>query len=206
MVWKLVPQNERLCQQLGSCFLDISLLPVFVIPLILTAILYSGPLVVLTDTYTWTEFKTHLSEEFSLNDVVFIRNYIVAPVSEDYIFRAVMVCLLREVSNNYLFLILASSLVFSLAHSHHYFFQRIQGDVKISEREWVFQMTYTFLFGCYCCLFYLKTGSFLTPALLHAFCNFMGFPDLDLLLSNKRYFRATVGGFICWILAMYLYI
>ena len=208
LVWMFVPREdgERLCDQLGSCIHEISFMSVFVIPLIITAILYLGPLVVLKDTYTLSEFKDHLREEFSPTDLTFLRNYVVAPISEDFIFRAVMVSFMRGISLNPWFLTLGTSIIFSLGHSHHYFFQRYQGDMTVSVNEWMFQLMYTFLFGCYCCMFYLKTGSFLTPVILHSFCNFMGFPDIDTLYSRSKYWRATIAGAVAWLIIINIYL
>ena len=199
LVWFLVPpkNNEKLCQQLGSCILQIDPLQVIVIPLLISCVLFMGPLVVLFDTYTWSEFKVHIVEELCPMDLMFLRNYVVAPFSEEFIFRAVMVCIMKEMSHNSWFIVITTSLIFSFAHSHHYIFQKVQ-DITLSLYDWLFQMMYTFVFGCICCAFYLKTGSFLTPVVLHVFCNFMGFPDVDTLYSKTRYWRFAITGVVSW--------
>ena len=51
----------------------------------------------------------------------------------------------------------------------------------------MFQFTYTTVFGMYSSYLFVRTGHFTAPFLVHAFCNFMGFPDFgDVVASEPR--------------------
>ena len=41
----------------------------------------------------------------------------------------------------------------------------------------LFQFAYTTIFGMYSAFLFIKTGHFAAPFIVHAYCNFMGFPD-----------------------------
>lgn len=168
-----------------------------VIPLSLTAILFLGPLVVFKDTYNWPEFVDYVKTEAS--DLQFVRNYIVAPLTEEFIFRGVLFALLGQ-SFPIWTSVIVSGILFSLAHSHHYFFQSIQGSDRISFKDNMFQMGYTFVFAVYCASLYLKSGTILSTIQIHIFCNFLGFPQLDVLLSDDWYKKASLIGLGSWLI------
>mmetsp|Transcript_43015 Transcript_43015/g.105155 ORF Transcript_43015/g.105155 Transcript_43015/m.105155 type:complete len:110 (+) Transcript_43015:130-459(+) len=46
--------------------------------------------------------------------------------------------------------------------------------------------TYTSLFGAFVCYIFLRTGQLLTAVAVHAFCNFMGFPDFVRICTHER--------------------
>jgi prenyl protein peptidase len=69
--------------------------------------------------------------------------------------------------------------IFGLAHVHHFYEFRITyphtpiiGTILRS----LLQFAYTTLFGGYVTFLFLRTGSLLSVVLVHAFCNWMGFP------------------------------
>ena len=41
----------------------------------------------------------------------------------------------------------------------------------------ILQFAYTTIFGMYSAFLFVKTGHFAAPFIVHAYCNFMGFPD-----------------------------
>ena len=43
--------------------------------------------------------------------------------------------------------------------------------------HYLFQFAYTTVFGMYSAFLFIKTGHFAAPFIVHAYCNFMGFPD-----------------------------
>lgn len=67
-----------------------------------------------------------------------------------------------------------------------------------------FQFAYTGIFGIYSAYLFAKTGHFIAPFIAHAFCNHMGFPDIQEVLlqqDNKKYIILScyVIGLIGWI-------
>lgn len=175
---------------------------VMIHPLLITASLFLGTLVVFKDTYTWSELKEVMAEE--IPDLIFFRNYVVAPLSEELIFRGVIFSLLSPIDNS-IVIVLISALLFSLSHSHHYFLQKLEGSEPMSLMSGIFQMSYTFVFGCYTGAFFSRTQSIFTTVTLHIFCNFCGFPDFDTLFSNKTYKISTLAGLGFWIISSILY-
>lgn len=205
LVHTFVPTGDRpFCSLVGACFHDTSIFDALLLPILITAILFMGPLVVLWHTYTWSEWLDLIREE--LIDLQSFRNYVIAPITEETIFRGVICAFLSMTLSNKWVILMISSYVFAVAHTHHYFFQSMQGLAEISAAAGLFQVVYTFLFGFYSGMFYLKTGSILTSIALHIFCNFMGFPDMDTLYSRSKYWSATVIGFSLWIILCPLYL
>ena len=172
-------------------------------PLSITAILFLGPLAVFKDTYNWREFVEYVKSETS--DLVFLRNYVVAPLTEEFIFRGILLAILGQSYSTWSS-IMVSGFLFSVAHSHHYFFQRIQRSGAIGFGDNLFQMLYTFVFAIYSSSLYLKTGTILTTIQIHIFCNFSGFPQLDTLLSDNWYKTATITGLASFLALYPLYL
>lgn len=187
--------SERLCDVLGICLWNTDWIAHVLLPLAVTSLFFLGPLVVFKDTYTWEELKQVMREE--IPDIVFVRNYIVAPITEELIFRSAIFSFLREWNNPWS-VVMTASAIFSIAHSHHYFLQKIQGYRSISLTSALIQLGYTFLFGCYSGSFFYKTHNLLSCVSLHIFCNFMGVPDIDTLYSSKNYWYTSLAGIGVW--------
>ena len=178
---------------------DKSLLP----SLTLTTFLFFGPLALLKDTYTFYEAKKELLSEMQL--VSFWRNYLIAPLAEEYVFRSVMTSLLSTSISSPLLMILISSFFFSLAHSHHYLLQSIQ-NTQLSYENAKSMLMMTMVFGCYSGTFFLKSRCLISSIACHIFCNFLGFPDFETLHSRKKWWYPTVVGVVLWSVAFPLYL
>ena len=127
-----------------------------------------------------------------------------APFSEEFTFRACMVpVLLGDLSSLYFPLItfacvlgyyshfwaiIISPLFFGVAHFHHMVERIRKGqDVMTSFLVSMFQFAYTTIFGMYSAFLFVKTGHFAAPFIVHAYCNFMGFPDfMEVVNSEPR--------------------
>ena len=60
-------------------------------------------------------------------------------------------------------------------------------DVMTSFLVSMFQFAYTTIFGMYSAFLFVKTGHFAAPFIVHAYCNFMGFPDfMEVVNSEPR--------------------
>lgn len=129
-----------------------------------------------------------------------VRNLLVAPVTEEAIFRGIVLAILLPFWSKTT-AILLSSFLFGLMHLHHCL-RSVLVTRRVCHRELVgslVQCTYTSLFGLYAALVYVTAGNLISPILLHAFCNLNGLPNFSLICSNKHYFLLTTIGFLVWL-------
>ncbi|KAM7289706.1 CAAX prenyl protease 2 isoform X1 [Ixodes scapularis] len=116
----------------------------------------------------------------NLKNLIWLRNHIVAPLSEEFTFRACMLPLLVPCLGQRA-AILICPLFFGV----------------------VFQFGYTTIFGAYSVYLFLRTGHFVAPFVAHAFCNHMGFPDMSEVFGYKQprlslLLLAFLGGLVAW--------
>ena len=121
-----------------------------------------------------------------------IKNLIIAPCLEEFIYR---VCLINMVIESGLMTpksaVYIMPLFFAVSHLHHSILDYFQKDTPFMRGMAIalFKLSYTEIFGIYSGLVYVRTGSIWPPIVLHAYCNYFGFPHFLVLLSNK--FRLT---------------
>lgn len=90
------------------------LVPAVLVAMVLVVVLYAGPLVQLATTKHWS-----LSEHVWCERVdICLRNYVVAPFAEEFVFRACMVPVLLP-HLGAMATVLLCPLFFGLAHMHH---------------------------------------------------------------------------------------
>eukprot|EP00118_Oscarella_pearsei_P009966 m.58936 g.58936 ORF g.58936 m.58936 type:complete len:284 (+) comp34846_c0_seq8:25-876(+) len=152
-----------------------------VYPLALTMILFLGPLSMIVadkDFYV----------DSSPRSFVWWRNFVIAPLSEEFVFRACMLPLLLPHLGS-VWSVLICPLFFGVAHLHHVREQLIQRRDLPASTVWlngVFQLCYTSVFGAYSAWLFIRTGHLIAPVICHAFCNFMGFPDFGRIYELPR--------------------
>jgi prenyl protein peptidase len=119
-----------------------------------------------------------------------IRNMVVAPVTEEIVFRGCMVPALLATGMTPLKTALVAPLFFGVAHAHHAILRFRQGErlgrVLIIT---LFQFTYTSLFGSYAAYALIRTGSVAAVVVSHAYCNWMGLPDMSFLQTRSPLYR-----------------
>lgn len=131
----------------------------------------------------------------------------VAPLSEEFTFRACMLPLLVQTFRPTV-AILITPLFFGIAHCHHLNEHLRQGMPKsLAIQTCLVQFTYTSIFGIYSAYLFLRTGHFVAPFIAHAFCNHMGLPDVQELFKQpqERYrwlSKLYVGGLVGWIVLL----
>ena len=138
-----------------------------VLPLLLTMVLFLGPLVMLWldgECDGWWSIPQGI-------DLQTVRNLIIGPISEEWVFRACMCPLLFGAGLGDASNVFTSGALFGLAHVHHIF------DADFSWAAVAVQFTYTSLFGAYSSYLFLRTGQLVGPVLAHAFCNSQGLPN-----------------------------
>ena len=161
------------------------------LPLLLTVILFTGPLVmawVERDRYTpWGEQLRELARDCTEPKAV--RNLLVGPLTEEWVFRACMCPLLYGAGFSDAANVFLSGGLFGLVHIHHVF------DARSSLAVVGVQFTYTSLFGAYSSYLFLRTGLLYGPVLAHAFCNSQGLPRFGDVPNHPRA-RLLSGAFV----------
>lgn len=154
-----------------------------VLPLLLTALAFAGPLAYLV-------YVDGLSSHgFPLGSLFFWRNYVVAPITEEFVFRSCMVPILTRQGFPFTTTVLMTPLFFGAAHLHHLRELLTFGGVDLPSalQMVMFQFMYTVVFGWYATYLLLRTRHLLGPILVHSFCNWMGFPPLVGLSNHPQH-------------------
>ena len=173
----------------------LSMLLATLLPLLLTMVLFIGPLFTAwIDRDEHSPLATQLRQRVQAADARTLRNLVVGPVSEEWVFRACMCPLLRGAGLSDSACVFTSGAVFGLAHVHHVF------DANAPWIAVAVQFTYTSLFGTYSSYLFLRSGMLYGAVLAHAFCNLMGLPDFGRAIDEKRTtgvaFVVGLGSFI----------
>ncbi|BES93467.1 caax prenyl protease [Nesidiocoris tenuis] len=194
-------ENRSIWQLLG--LRTSGLLSASTIPLMLTVFLFLGPIVVKLQNFETSVVLDRSYWTDNLTSIYWLRDHVVAPLSEELTFRASMLPLLVGCASPSTAVFVAP-LFFGVAHLHHVFGLVSSGvPLRNAALYSAFQLSYTTLFGAYSAFLFLRTGHFVSPFFAHAFCNFMGFPDFADVLSYdepKRSFTllAFLVGLVSW--------
>ncbi|KAL7312409.1 CAAX prenyl protease [Mucor circinelloides] len=156
-------------------------------PLLHTCMLFLGPLSVMffdqeLPFQRYFDFERDVT--MNLMSLLGQRNYIVAPLTEEFVFRSCMIAVLYQASYSKNYLIFVSPLYFGIAHLHHAWdnYNKLGRTRKAFQQALfssLFQFAYTTLFGWYASYLFIRMGSLWPPVLCHSFCNLMGFPDFS---------------------------
>ncbi|XP_001919229.3 CAAX prenyl protease 2 isoform X1 [Danio rerio] len=173
------------------------LIPAIILPLLLTMVLFLGPLIQLAMDCPWgfiDGMKVVVDPCFwslCLSDMRWLRNQVVAPLTEELVFRACMLPMLVPCAGPST-AIFTCPLFFGVAHFHHVIelLRFRQGTVSGIFLSAVFQFSYTAVFGAYTAFIFIRTGHLVGPVLCHSFCNYMGFPALNTALDHSQ--RLTI--------------
>uniref|UniRef100_A0A3B4TKN9 CAAX prenyl protease 2 n=1 Tax=Seriola dumerili TaxID=41447 RepID=A0A3B4TKN9_SERDU len=152
------------------------LIPAVILPLVLTMVLFLGPLMQLAMDCPWS-FMDGIRVAFDpwfwmlcFSDMRWLRNQVVAPLTEELVFRACMLPMLVPCAGPSI-AIFTCPLFFGVAHFHH-----------VIELLRFRQGTLSGIF--------LSAGHLMGPVLCHSFCNYMGFPAISTALEHPH--RLTV--------------
>ncbi|KAL6141769.1 hypothetical protein ACLB2K_060056 [Fragaria x ananassa] len=170
-----------------------------IFPLVLTALMYAGSLTFMSLLLMHSlgegvncrgglsfDYIKSISQEAVaslrsiVSSVMHWRNYVVAPVTEELVFRACMIPLLLCAGFQKNTVIFLCPVFFSLAHLNH-----LMDVYNKQQNNWTracmiigLQLGYTVVFGSYASFLFIRTGHFLAPVVAHMFCNIMGLPLL----------------------------
>lgn len=70
----------------------------------------------------------------------------------------------------------------------------------------VFQFAYTGIFGIYSAYLFARTAHFAAPFIAHVFCNHMGFPDIQNVITQSISKRIIIGTFYIVGLILWIYL
>lgn len=124
-----------------------------------------------------------------------LRYLVLAPLTEEIVFRACMVPVLADAAGMRPGRVsLTAPLFFGVAHAHHAALKLREG-YRLSQvlLGTAFQFAYTSVFGAYASYAYLRTRSLVAVTVCHAFCNCMGLPDLSFLSTGSPLYRYRMG-------------
>ncbi|XP_003389726.1 PREDICTED: CAAX prenyl protease 2-like [Amphimedon queenslandica] len=158
------------------------------IPFILIPLLYAGPIL---QTLTSEGLVNPLADE---RPDIILRNYVVAPLAEEVVFRGCMVpLLLPHLQSSWTIII--GPLFFGLAHIHHLIGRYLhEGEpLLLGIINALFQTTYTSLFGMFSSYLFIRTGHLVTPVLSHSLCNVLGLPNFIGLRQHKYRYLVSVA-------------
>ncbi|KAI9272090.1 hypothetical protein EDC94DRAFT_249321 [Helicostylum pulchrum] len=181
-------------------------------PLLLTMSLFLGPLSVMFFEQE-LPFQKHFSVERDLYSIFTTllgqRNYLVGPLTEEFVFRACMIAVLYQANYSTTFLIFVSPLYFGLAHLHHAWdiynkMGRTRRALNNALFSSLFQFVYTTLFGWYASYLFLRLGNIMAPVLCHSFCNIMGLPDFSGIQHQKKLHKLVI--YSCFPIGIWLFI
>eukprot|EP01102_Stenamoeba_stenopodia_P010545 TRINITY_DN3191_c0_g1_i3.p1 TRINITY_DN3191_c0_g1~~TRINITY_DN3191_c0_g1_i3.p1 ORF type:complete len:286 (+),score=48.94 TRINITY_DN3191_c0_g1_i3:335-1192(+) len=164
------------------------LVPALILPLLLTMILFAGPLVMsYYDGELAPEVLTFEAKK-GFADLMWWRNYVVGPAAEEWVFRACICPLLLCGGYSLSSIVLLSPLLFGFAHAHHFIESVFLKGVPATQAllETLFQLFYTTVFGIYSSFLFVRTGHVIGPVLAHTFCNLMGFPALGYIPGHPK--------------------
>lgn len=158
---------------------------------VLVLVLYVGPIM----AAIWSnEGGASLLEplENERRDVM-LRNFVVAPLAEELVFRACMFPLLLPKLGS-VWTAFVCPLFFGLAHLHHAVEHVRRGDITPSQAllTTLLQATYTSLFGMFSGILLIRTGYIISAIVAHALCNILGLPDIYSIADHRQPLRVAV--------------
>ncbi|XP_072232597.1 CAAX prenyl protease 2 isoform X1 [Leuresthes tenuis] len=188
------------------------IIPAIILPLLLTMVLFLGPLMQLAIDCPWSftdGIRVAVDPCFwmlCLSDMRWLRNQVVAPLTEELVFRACMLPMLVPCAGPST-AIFTCPLFFGVAHFHHVIelLRFRQGTLSGIFLSAVFQFSYTAVFGAYTAFIFIRTGHLMGPVLCHSFCNYMGFPAISTALEHPQ--RLTVlSSYLLGVLLFFIFL
>ena len=137
----------------------------------------------------WHSWSPSALKEATWTSWLGYRNLLIAPLSEELVFRSLTIPLFLLAHTSPTRIIFLTPLVFGGAHLHH-LVEFLQSRTPAGQSwppmgVWVngvavsaFQFTYTSLFGFFAAFVFLRTGNLWAVVVAHSFCNRMGVPRL----------------------------
>ncbi|EJU02489.1 Abi-domain-containing protein [Dacryopinax primogenitus] len=143
---------------------------------LLTPVIYGG-------TLLSCALSRRFPQHESLRSWTGIRNYLVAPITEEIVFRSCCLAFAGLAGQSLGYQVWVTPLYFGIAHLHHGWETYKQGGksrraLQRAITATLIQFTYTSLFGAFASFLTVRTQSILPALISHVFCNFMGLPSM----------------------------
>jgi len=177
--------------------------PAVILPLGLMAVLFAGPLLDLHLKYRRKPPHAHTGDflfDFFPNcpepRLQRLRNVVIAPLAEEFVFRSCMGALLTAGGLSLGKIVLFSPLFFGTAHLHHCYGMVREGTpLRQALIVSAVQFTYTSMFGALEMFIFLRTGHLAAVFVAHAWCNLLGLPSLEWLSTQSLTYphRHSIG-------------
>ena len=137
--------------------------------------------------WLWARYVTQVWEG-ELGLLWTVRTHVVAPVTEEVIFRACLLPVLLAGGFSGFGASVASTSIFAAAHIHHVAtrLHHAGESVRASIAAIALMVGYTSVFSAYACALYLRTGSVLCPVVAHTVCNWVGLPPFGAMFSGPH--------------------
>lgn len=168
--------------------------------LLLTGLLFAGPLlertVIDSGWRLWIKGQG-LREE--LSSWIGWRNYVAGPITEEIMFRSLLVSLhlLISPAPSPQTLTFTTPLYFGIAHIHHFYEYKLTHPFTPTLPALLrslIQFGYTTVFGWYATFLFLRTGNVWGVIFVHSFCNWMGLPRIWGRVGGIATEGGVVGG------------
>lgn len=152
-----------------------------------TIILFLGPILQNIFTFINYDYKYFYKSSMNLYFKHLKRNIlsfdtfkalVIGPLAEEMIYRSFACSLWESAGISYLKTIFLLPFMFGVSHLNKAFLEKSLSTIKLKDfMPYVGMLIYTTLFGWWEAFVWLRTHSFFTCAFIHAFCNYMQFPD-----------------------------
>lgn len=178
------------------------------VPALLVPLLYLGHITQhLLNVTSFDELTYLISFLWTERTDIVLRNYVVAPIAEEVIFRSCMVPLLLP-HLGVRWTIVLCPLFFGVAHLHHMFEHLKAGTLTPKQAlvNVIIQTLYTSVFGMFSAHLFIFTGHVVSPIIAHSMCNLLGLPDIAEVPSHKqKYLVGTlyVVGLVSFLFCIY---
>ena len=175
------------------------------------------PSKLLFSLYAWYINPVYESIVHNLNlkRWIVLRNLVIAPITEEIVFRSCMVPVLHSTGMSASNVCFIAPLFFGFAHVHHAVVKLRQGNAFGSVvLLTIFQFVYTSLFGAYASYTYQRSASLAAVVLSHSMCNALGIPDVSFFETKSSLYPyriilliSLILGFVSFVLCLpFLYI
>lgn len=159
------------------------------VSLLVTSLLFLGPILDVvyfehggSPSYLFSSIRRNLGSIYG------VRNYVIAPITEELVFRSGILAIYLARGTDKLTMIFVTPLFFGAAHFHHAYEMYLEGQCKSKIQILcitLFQFLYTTIFGWYCAYLFLTTGSVWSCVAVHVLCNSLGVPEWTLDTRKK---------------------
>lgn len=146
--------------------------------LLLVMLLFIGPL--LDDIINNPPFTIVHALIYDLTTFRGLRDLVLAPITEEVVYTSAIITILNQTGASMSTKLFMPPAFFSIAHIHHAYelYVTNAAPLNVILTSTLFQVLYTYIFGVFTDFLFIRQGTIWGCILTHAFCNFMGLPNV----------------------------